>query len=150
MCQKHVRKIINYEIIDHEIINHEIINHKIINHEIINHKIQKNILKSIMDKKNRELHRHEYHMNETHNNASKNYFEKTSECSLAPSTAYNIVRRDIQSWTDTICQGSALNCNNDNVKQQYCSAATKDIKNQISNNIKCQRIFDHITDKRLI
>ena len=103
-----------------------------------------------MDKKNRELHRHEYNMKETHNNASNNYFEKLSNCSLSPSTAYNIVRRDIQAWTDAVCHVSALNCNHDNVKHRYCSAVTTNTDNNISNNIKCQRIFDHITDKRLI
>lgn len=98
-----------------------------------------------MDKKKRELHCHDYHMHDTHNKMATNFFEKSSECSISPSTALNIVKGDFKTWTEAVCHASTLNCNYESVKTKYCLASS----NNSAQNLGCHRIVDHITDGRL-
>lgn len=98
-----------------------------------------------MDKTKRELHCYDYRMHDTHNKMANHSFEKSSECSMSPSTALNIVKGDFSAWTEAVCHKSTLNCNYDAVKTRYCDASAP----HAPHNSGCRRTVDYIYNGQL-
>lgn len=101
-----------------------------------------------MNKQKQELHCYDYDMKDQHNQLSKVVFDRSFQCSMNSSTAYNIIKRDFEEWTENVCTASSSvqNCNYQNVRNRYCDASTK----TIAQNVSCQNIVNDITKQQFI